>query len=190
LRTQSDEHLREAAPRIAPEAFEHLDTGRWYVVQTQPHAENRAVLNLRRQDYRVFCPRLRKTVRHARRSTVSLVPLFPGYVFLHLDVSRRQWRSVNGTFGVARLIMQGDLPQPVPRGVIELLLDRADADGGVGWAPSLKPGQPVRISEGPFAGLVAILEQLDENGRVRVLLKLLGRSVCVALHGEVLTPAD
>lgn len=163
---------------------------RWYVVNTQPHAESRSAVNLQRQGYRVFCPRLRKIVRHARKSKVSLVPLFPRYLFLQIDISRQQWRSVNGTYGVTRLIMQGDTPQPVPSGVVEVLLEQANADGEVGDARSLQVGHVVRILDGPFSGLVATLERLDECGRVRVLLQLLGRTVSVALHGDVLAPAD
>jgi hypothetical protein len=50
---------------------------RWYVVQTQPHGEARAIFHLERQDYRIFCPRIRKTVRHARKATRVLASLFP-----------------------------------------------------------------------------------------------------------------
>ena len=166
------------------------DDFRWYVVNTQPHAENRVIRNLQRQGYRVFCPRLRKTVRHARKIKVSLVPLFPSYVFVQIDICSQQWRSVSGTFGVARLIMQGELPQPVPPGIVEVLLDGAGSEGEMAWTSPLNVGQAVRISEGPLSGLLATLEQLDERGRVRVLLQLLGRAVSVSMHRDVLTPAN
>ncbi|MEI9886078.1 MAG: transcriptional activator RfaH [Rhizomicrobium sp.] len=162
---------------------------RWYVVQTQPHAENRAIANLERQGFRIFCPRVRKTVRHARAVKHVFSPLFPGYVFLERDVAVEPWRSVNGTFGVIRLITQGEAPQPVPRGVVEALQSRMGGDGAMNWAPSFKIGQTIRITEGPFADLVGTLEQLDASGRVRVLLDLLGRSVSVALRHEALAPA-
>ncbi len=162
---------------------------RWYVVHTQPHAEGRAISNLERQGYRVFCPRTRKTVRHARRITSTLAPLFPNYLFVRLDAKRDLWRSVNGTPGVIRMITQGETPQPVPYGVVEALQSRLSADGTMSWTSSLKIGQAVRISDGPFVDFVGTLEHLDAAGRVRVLLDMLGRSVSVALRCEALAPA-
>ena len=70
-----------------------LSGERWYVVHTQPHAEGRALFHLERQGYRVFCPRYRKVIRHARKKTNALMPLFANYLFLRLDVSREQWRA-------------------------------------------------------------------------------------------------
>ncbi len=168
----------------------HDETGeRWYVIHTQPHAENRAIINLDRQGYRIFCPRTRRTVRHARKAATTLAPLFPNYLFVQLDVSRDRWRSVNGTRGVIRLITQGETPEPVPIGIVESLRARMGNDGAMNWAPSLKIGQSVRISDGPFADFVGTLEHLDAAGRVRVLLDMLGRSVSVALRCEALMPA-
>jgi len=162
---------------------------RWYVVQTQPHAETKAIFHLERQRYRIFCPRVTKMVRHARKSSRVLAPLFPGYLFLNLDVFREGWRSVNGTFGVSHIIMQNELPQPVPRGVVEELQARMDARGVILWQERFKVGQTVKIGEGPFADFIGILEHLDAKGRVRVLLDLMGRTVSVTTSADKLVVA-
>jgi len=164
------------------------EAGRWFVVQTQPHQENRAILNLHQQGYRTFCPRIRKTVRHARRAHVVLAPLFPAYFFVPLDPARDRWRSINGTRGVVRIVANGDGPTPVPQGVVEELQDRLNTDGSVDWSSSLELGQPVRIADGPFADLIGTLEHMAPDGRVRVLLGLLGRPVSVSLRQESLIP--
>jgi transcription antitermination factor NusG len=59
-------------------------------------------------------PKRVKTIRHARKLTNVTAPLFPGYIFVQLDLTRDRWRSVNGTFGIASLIMQGERPHAVP----------------------------------------------------------------------------
>ncbi len=76
---------------------------RWFAVQTLPHREAGACLQLENQGYRVFLPRIRKTRRHARKLDTVLAPFFPRYLFIILDMNRDQWRSVNGTFGVSQL---------------------------------------------------------------------------------------
>ena len=42
-------------------------------------------------------------LRHARKTEIVLCPLFPGYVFVCLDIGEQRWRAVNGTFGVVRI---------------------------------------------------------------------------------------
>lgn len=163
---------------------------RWYVARTQPHAESRAAANLERQGFLTFCPRFRKSRRHARRLESVVVPLFPNYLFVQLDLSCDRWRAVNGTRGVARMIMQGDLPQPVAPGVVESLQQRMRVDGTIDMTARLEIGQSVRVAQGPFVDLVGRLAQLDSAGRVRVLLSLLGRTVAVTLNGAILLPAE
>lgn len=163
--------------------------GRWYVVHTQPWAEDRAVWHLRKQGYQVFCPRQRTVLRHARRTTTALAPLFPRYLFMRLDPLRDPWRCVNGTRGVVHLVGRGEVPQPVPHGIVEGLLDQTGPDGAIDWTRSLKIGQAVCVAAGPFAQFVGTLEHLDGAGRVRVLLELFARSVSVALRSEAIAPA-
>ena len=67
---------------------------RWYVVQTQVHAENRAAANLLRQGYEVYLPRYLKRRRHARRVETVPMPLFPRYLFVAFDVMTARWRSI------------------------------------------------------------------------------------------------
>src|SRR6516164_10816781 len=83
------------------------DHARWYAVHTQPNRESRAKNQLENQAYEVFLPRRLKTIRHARRLTNVAAPFFPRYLFIRLDLTQQGWRSVNGTFGVSRLVMQG-----------------------------------------------------------------------------------
>jgi transcription elongation factor/antiterminator RfaH len=170
-------------PRFSAQGGDNLRlSDRWYVVHTRPHGERRAAANLRRQDFRVFLPRHRKTVRHARQFRTVEAPFFPRYLFVRMAVGRDRWRSVNGTFGVSQLVMQGDLPKPVPSGVVEALLAIADRDGLLALDPSLRPGQSVRVVTGPFTGLAGKLVTLDERQRVQVLIDILGNPTPVAVE--------
>ncbi len=174
------------ADRTATENRLSLAPGeRWYVVQTQPRREDLAVVNLRRQGFRSFLPRLVKTVRHARRSRSVRAPLFPGYLFVPLDIERRRWRCINGSFGVASLIMSGDRPLPVPHGVVEDLCVLTAGGDEVDLGARLRPGSKVRILTGPFAEKLGTLLELDDRGRARVLLEILGasRTVTMPRHG-------
>ena len=121
-----------------------------------------------------------------------VAPFFPRYLFVALDLGRDRWRSVNGTFGVARLVMAGDRPLPVPSGIVEALIAAADDRGVLRFdgAGSLRVGQQVRVLAGPFADQVGRLTSLDDNGRVRLLLDIMGGHVPVEVSSAALLPAE
>jgi transcriptional antiterminator RfaH len=180
---------RSARRETAQTQWANLADGeRWYAVHTLPFAEARAEGQLRNQGFRTFQPKRHKTVRHARRLSTVEAPYFPRYLFVVLDLGRHQWRKVNGTFGVSRLVMRGDQPNPVPRGVVEALIATADARGILQLGDKLQVGGPVRLMAGPFAEQLAILEHLDDSGRVRVLLDILGRQVAISTAANNILP--
>jgi transcription elongation factor/antiterminator RfaH len=162
---------------------------RWFAVNTQPLAEARATRNLENQGFRTFMPRRRKMLRHARRMTMIEAPLFPRYLFVVFDPQRDQWRRINSTFGVSRLIMRGEVPHPVPDGITEALI-AVTIDGGIiDLAAKLQEGSPVRVMAGPFADQLAMLEQLNDSGRACILLDILGRQVRTVTERRNLMPA-
>jgi transcriptional antiterminator RfaH len=161
---------------------------RWFLVHTRPRNELKAEFHLRAQGFGTYLPRIRKTIRHARQLRQVRAPLFPGYLFLILDLERDRWLSVRSTVGVSSLVTCDGRPIPVPVGVVESLI--AQTDGALTLLDAgLVEGQSVRILSGPFADFVGTLERLDDAGRVRVLLEMMGTAVPLALHRSALSPA-
>jgi transcriptional antiterminator RfaH len=152
---------------------------RWYAVHTRPASEAKAAEHLRRQGYEAYLPRHRRWVRHARRRSAALRPLFPRYLFVAIDRERMAWRPVLSTVGVAGMVCGGGEPMPVPEGIVALLHERERAGDFDELSPArrLQPGDPVRLKEGPFAELVGRLADAGDDERVVVLLEFLGRPV-------------
>lgn len=158
------------------------ETTAWYVAETLPRAETQAERHLFQQGFSTLCPRFRKLRRHARRTDQVLTPLFPGYVFVRFDHQRDTWRAINGTIGIRRLVgAETRSPQPVPADVMEALLDRCDRGVVSCTLPDIQPGREVRIISGPFAHLLATITSLDDKGRARVLLDILGNRTAVRI---------
>jgi transcriptional antiterminator RfaH len=178
----------EVLPQSA-QAYGLLDGERWYVVRTLPHCEARAQGQLSAQGFRTFLPRFTKTVRHARKLRSIMAPFFPRYLFVALDLKRDRWRSINGTFGVCSLVMAGEAPAPVARGVVESLYASCDANGRLRAGGGLDIGDRVRVLTGPFADLVGYLVRIDGRERVQVLLRFLGGEVPVSIERTALVPA-
>ena len=184
VRTDSD-YLGELDPARA-------GGPRWFAVHSLLHREAGAQRQLENQGFHTFLPRCLKARRHARKLENVLAPIFPRYLFVVLDLGRDRWRSVNSTFGVARLVTAGDRPQPAPHGVVEALIAVADARGVLRFDEGgrLAVGQKVRILAGPFAERIGLLQRLDGNGRVRLLLDIMGGRIAVTLPSAALVPVD
>ena len=161
---------------------------RWFLVHTLPKSEQKAEWHLGAQGFRTYLPWFKKTVRHARQLRTVRAVLFPRYLFVILDVERDRWLAVRSTVGVSRLFTQDDRAVPVPVGVVECLIGHSD--GGLTRLDyGLSEGQRVRILSGLFADSVGTLAQLDEAGRVKVLLEMMGTAVPVTLDRSALAPA-
>ena len=161
----------------------------WYVVETLPRCEAQAAMHLERQGFQPLCPRFRKARRHARRIDHVLAPLFPGYMFVQFDPQWDHWTAINGTIGVRRLVGASlAKPQAMPKAAMDAVLARCKSGVMHTLMPGLVPGQQVRLVSGPFSNELAIVERLDDRGRVRVLLEILGGQVAFDTHAEILGP--
>jgi transcriptional antiterminator RfaH len=164
---------------------------RWYVVQTQVNGEAKAAQNLLRQGYAVYLPRYLKRRRHARKVDFAAKPLFPRYMFVAIDMATQRWRSIQSTFGVSRLVSNGDDPATVPEGVVHALKVREDEKGFIRLdnKPTFAPGDKVRVLAGAFMDSAGLFNGLADHDRVSILLDMLGRKVRVLLDADMVDAA-
>lgn len=167
------------------------DQPRWYVAQTQPNAENKAVTHLSRQGFVTYLPRYQKRRRHARRVDVVAAPLFPRYLFIEIDTTIQRWRSIYSTVGVSRLVCTGDTPTPISNQVVTLLKGREDAAGFIELErrPQFCVGDKVRVLDGVFCDCFGLYDGMSDRDRVTILLDLLGRKVRVQVDAECVAAA-
>ena len=162
---------------------------RWYVAQTRARQERLALMNLEAQKFEVFLPQILKTTRHARQHRTIKAAVFPGYLFIRLNPNQHRWRSVNGTIGVSRLLTANEKPAPAPIGVVEALMSYVDDQGYCQLSRDLAAGQRVSVIKGPFVRLMGEVLSMDDKGRTRVLLEIMGGKVVTMLERSSLEPA-
>jgi transcriptional antiterminator RfaH len=161
----------------------------WYVVNTKAREEPKASFNLKRQGFNSYLPQYKKTRRHARRMDTVLAPLFPKYLFIEFDLDLESWSSINSTAGVKKLIMFGSLPATLPSELVEEIRTREDVEGVVSLSQYLKikQGDQVTINSGAFNEHRGIFECQDDDKRIIILLKLMGRDVRVRLASSAIS---
>ncbi|MCE2746748.1 MAG: transcriptional activator RfaH [Burkholderiales bacterium] len=164
----------------------------WYVMYTKPRQEVVALENLQRQNYSVFFPQARVQKRKTGQGTVQVVePLFPRYMFIHLEVGVSDFSKLRSTKGCVDLVKFGGKPAVVPRELIELIQGEVDSDSVLDLLKlnQLQVGGEVRVAEGPFEGLIGKIAANKSDERVIVLLNVLGAERSVELARNKLEKA-
>ena len=152
----------------------------WYVIQTHPHAEAKALEHLRRQGFETYLPRYQKQRRHARRVETVAVALFPRYLFVAFDAATERWHSIRSTLGVARLLGSESGPISISDAIVDDIRRReSDAALALQRPASFVRGERIRLVDGVFSICTGFFEGLAEKDRVAVLLDMLGRRVRV-----------
>lgn len=181
----------------------------WYVIQTNPKCERKAMGNLRRLGVRVYMPS--HTVEKRRRGFPALVkPLFIGYLVVRFPDAMLDrhgvppWRTILETCGGVRRVLNwwtphGIEPMPVSDRIIERYMHRqraGDYDGAkqamsarTARRAALRPGTVARIEEGPFGGWLGRVETVDGDV-ARLLVDIFGRETPISMdcYDERLTP--
>jgi transcriptional antiterminator RfaH len=151
----------------------------WIAVNALPHNEERALENLRRQDFPAYCPMIQKRIKHARYVRDVRRPLFPCYLFVRIGRDLQHWRPILSTAGVRTVVRFSQSPTFLDDGFIEALKSREEEGGILRVENNYRLGQQVQLEGGAFDGLIATIIGMDEKDRLVVLMELLNRRVKV-----------
>ena len=158
----------------------------WFAAYTHSHHEKRVATYFAERQIESFLPLYAARHRWKNRCEMDLeLPLFPNYVFVHIDPRERV--RVLEVPGVQSLVGFGRTLAPLPQFEIEAL--RA----GLGQRkiephPYLVIGERVRIKAGPMTGMEGVLVRKKNNLRVVLALDVIMQSVAVEVDADDLEP--
>jgi transcription elongation factor/antiterminator RfaH len=156
----------------------------WFVISTKARREQFAQEQLSRRGVETFLPRILNPLRSRLKAVIA--PLFPGYLFVHIDLEE-QYFDVAWAPGVRKFIGFGALPCPLDDAVVDFLHARTGREGIVRVTPVFRAGDMVRIKHGPFEGLIGIIENPGSGrGRARVLMEILRRQTPVEVPQDII----
>ena len=102
----------------AHEPESRMTQARWYVLQSKPREEKRALENLRNQGFECLLPMYsRERLRRGKREQVD-EPLFPRYLFVHLDEVTSNWYVLRSTYGVTNIVRFGQIPAAISDDIV------------------------------------------------------------------------
>lgn len=146
---------------------------KWYLLHCKVRQESRAKLHIENQGYTTCLPmvKLKKTVRGKRQ--VVEEALFPGYLFIQIDMESANFNAIRSTRGVNDFVKFGGIPSAIPSSVVAHFQQFEGVD--IEPVASLSTGTEVEITEGPFAGLEAVYSMPKGDERCLVLLDMMGK---------------
>ncbi|CAH9052859.1 Transcription antitermination protein RfaH [Pseudoalteromonas holothuriae] len=152
---------------------------RWYLVYCKPKQESRALANLTQQGVEAFFPTLKRRKTAASRAVTQ--PLFPRYIFVHLDSYSIHFSAIKYTRGVVDFVRFGERIQEVPEPIIQSLRENDMATDLCEFAL----GDKVMLTDGCYKNITAIYQQADGETRSILLIKLLSQEVQIVTENSV-----
>jgi transcription antitermination factor NusG len=154
----------------------------WFAAYTCARHEKRVSQHLSTRGIEHFLPMYVAIHRWKDRRAELQLPLFPGYVFVHLAM--QEHFRVRGIPGVARMVGTLQQPTPLPECEIESLKNARSSGICVEPFPYLEIGRKVRIKAGPFEGLQGILVRRKGKFRVVFSLQLIRSAFVLDVYGS------
>ena len=154
---------------------------RWYVVQSKPREEERALHFLKEKGFQTYLPRMEVVNIRGFKDVKTKKPLFPGYLFCRFDKDENL-AHVRWTQGVKKLLPESVNPMSVDDKVVQAIHSLEQEDGVIRKQPLQKNDQ-VRIARGPMKDVLGVFDHWSsDSGRVRVLLNFINYHATVELH--------
>ena len=172
------------------------DIARWYIIHAYSGHEERVKKNLEQRietlDIKdkilnVVVPTEDEIeIKSGVRKTISK-KVFPGYILVQMNMDDESWHIVRNTPGVTGFISSEDeqekrsRPIPLEDSEVQEIIKQIESDepkNKIGYVS----GQTVRITEGPFADFLGVVDQVySDRDKVRVLVSFFGRDTPVEL---------
>jgi transcriptional antiterminator NusG len=171
----------------------------WFVLHTLAGQEQRVKESIEKrlkaeemEEYihEVLVPMERVAEVRSGKKTVTTRKLYPGYVFIDmqlLDENKRiiekPWYFIRDTPGIIGFV-GGERPTPASSDEVELIKAQiSESEDHEKPKVSFEVGETVKINDGPFLNFSGIIEEIEpQRGKLKVTVNIFGRNTPVELE--------
>ncbi len=162
------------------------DQPAWWAVYTQHQHEKSVAEMLTAKGFEVFLPLHESMRRWKDRQKVLSLPLFPCYVFVRGELSRRL--QVVTTPGIHMVLSRGENIEVVPENEIDAIRRAVQGSYRIEPHPFLRIGERVRVTRGSLEGVEGILVRKKNLYRLVLSVDMLAQSVGVEVSASDVEP--
>lgn len=154
----------------------------WYAIYVRSRHEFQVFERLSSANIDAFLPTVERLSRWKDRKKKVNFPLFPSYLFVHINKSYDNLLTVLKIKGVVRFLgINPCEPEPIPEEQIISLKRVVESKELLDPYPYLKEGQMVRIKGGPLSGVEGVLVEKLGQHKLVISVDILQRGVAIAV---------
>lgn len=151
---------------------------RWLVLYTRPRYEKKVHARLEELSITAYLPLREEVHQWSDRRKLVEMPLFSGYVFVHVD-ERARITALELDGAMKYVSFGGKIAEVSERTIRSLRLMMTRSEDVRVEETALRLGQKVRVLRGPLAGLRGYLVSIRSSTRVAITVEGINRVVSV-----------
>ncbi len=151
----------------------------WFALYTKPRSEFKAAEQIGELNIHYYLPTITKVKQWSDRKKKITEPLIHGYIFIYADEKERV--ASLEKYSVVRCVFDGGRPAKIPDWQIENLKKMLDSKADLYIKEGLVAGTKVQILDGPFTGVIGVVQESDNGSTIAVSIDLLRRAVIAHL---------
>ncbi|TGK38067.1 UpxY family transcription antiterminator [Leptospira andrefontaineae] len=164
----------------------------WYAVYTNSRTEKKLALELSKKGVTQYLPIISTKKQWSDRIKTVLVPVFPSYVFVKIDI-RIEKLKVLETSGAVKFVSIGETPIVIDEEDIETIrqiVTEYPDKIKIEREKMLAPGKKVLIRSGPFKDRKARVIRKGSKSSILVSISGMDTTVSLELDSELLETGE
>jgi len=153
----------------------NLTIKNWLVFYTKPRSEFKAESEMKAAGFEVYLPTITEIKNWSDRKKKITKPLFRSYIFAFCSEAERlkilKIEEIVTTVGI-----QG-VPSIIPVQQIDAIKKLLEVATTIQVTEKILKDTPVRIIDGPFAGIEAIVQNQNSQTKISVVIETLNRTI-------------
>lgn len=155
----------------------------WFAVQTRPRYEKKVTCELQEKGIEAFLPLFSAEHQWSDRQRLVHLPLFPGYVFVHIAFTLDARIPVLRTNGVTSFVGVRGMGTVIPDAEIKAVQTVLEQRVPFEPYPFLRIGQRVRVRGGSLDGIQGVLTGINGDRSLVVSVELIQKSMAIHIKG-------
>lgn len=160
----------------------------WFAIYTKPRCEKKVGVVLEKKGYSTYIPLIPR--KNPKSRIITSIPLIPSYIFMNTQMNSDIWYDIVNHNLVVKFVGQKNMPEPIPNHEIDsirLLINRALEPEKIQFEELQLDGTLVRITEGPFQGIVGRVITIKSNRKKLVInIENISASISVEVDSTII----
>lgn len=164
---------------------------KWYLIYCKPGQDERAEVNLSKQGFEVFRPKIKvERLKVGGGTSARVESLFPRYVFIYVNPKIQSIAPVSSTFGVVNFVKFGGRYATAPDMLIEEIRTHSENQFfSSDCFNTIKEGDQVYVNGNGFNHVKAIYCSPCGSKRAMILMNILGNEQRINVSSRCLSKA-